>query len=188
LTNSADFEHFSKCFWDVLPPDKKAEFDDVLHLLPTRLSVLNFNCRRLASAQPVLQCHAKHNHKDAKNGNQMMQKNYKEVLFAEGPKVMLTCNLWTSKGLVNEAQCVVKKIWFDEGSNACSHLPAVVQSDAYSGPETPAWEGIGPSWVPIVPAVAQWEDNSQHTARCYILSPSSIGSFVSSVFVFILQF
>jgi hypothetical protein len=73
LTNSADFEHFFKCFWDVLPPDEKAEFDD------------------------VLQCHAKHNHKDAKNGNQMMQKNYKEVLFAEGPKVMLTCNLWASR-------------------------------------------------------------------------------------------
>ena len=25
------------------------------------------------------------------------------------------------------------------------------------GPEMPAWEGISPSWVPIVPAVARWE-------------------------------
>ena len=40
-----------------------------------------------------------------------------------GPiKVMFTCNLWTSKGLVNEAQGVVKKIWFDQGSNAHSHV------------------------------------------------------------------
>jgi len=71
---------------------------------------------------------------------------------------MLTCNLWTSKGLVNGAQGVVKKIWFDQGSNSRSH-PAVVfvEFDGYSGPEIPAWEGISPSWVPIVPAVAQWE-------------------------------
>jgi ATP-dependent DNA helicase PIF1 len=169
LTNSTDFERFSKCFWDVLPPDEKAEFDDVLHLLPTWLSVLNFNCQRLASAKPVLQCHAKHNHKDAKNVKSDEAEGLdKEVLFAEGPTVMLTCNLWTSKGLVNGAQCVVKKIWFDEGSNACSHLPAVVfvQSDAYSGPETPAWEGIGPSWVLIVPAVAQWEIKTGKLLTC----------------------
>ena len=70
---------------------------------------------------------------------------------------MLTHNLWISKGLVNGAQGVVKKIRFDQGSSACSHLPAVVfvQFDGYSGPEIPAWEGINPSWVPIVPAVAR---------------------------------
>jgi Helicase len=28
---------------------------------------------------------------------------------------------------------------------------------SYSGPKTPAWEGIDTSWVPIVPAVARWE-------------------------------
>src|SRR5258708_25724931 len=72
---------------------------------------------------------------------------------------MLTCNLWTSKGLVNGAQGIVKKNWFDQGSNTCSHLPAVVfvEFSGYSGPKTPAWEGISPSWVPIVPSVARWE-------------------------------
>ena len=60
---------------------------------------------------------------------------------------------------MNGAQGVVKKIWFDQGSNVRSYLPAVVlvQFDGYSGPEIPAWEGINPSWVPIVPAVARWE-------------------------------
>jgi hypothetical protein len=60
---------------------------------------------------------------------------------------------------VNGAQGAVKKIWFDQGSNAHSHLPAVIfiKFDGYSGPETPAWEGIDPYWVPIIPAIAQWE-------------------------------
>ena len=49
-----------------------------------------------------------------------------------------------------------------EGFNSCSHLPAVVfvEFDGYSGPETPAWEGISPSWVPIIPAVARWENKA----------------------------
>jgi ATP-dependent DNA helicase PIF1 len=80
---------------------------------------------------------------------------------------MLTHNLWTFKGLVNGAQGVVKKIWFDQGSDTCSYLPAVVfvQFDGYSRAETPAWEDIGPSWVPIVPAVVQWE--TKKTADMY---------------------
>jgi hypothetical protein len=56
------------------------------------------------------------------------------VADSEGAKVMLTRNLWNSKGLVN-GQGIVKNIWFDQGH---SHLPAVifVKFEGYSGPET----------------------------------------------------
>ena len=59
-----------------------------------------------------------------------------------------------------------------QGEGACSHLPAVVfvQFDGYSGPETPAWEGISPSWVPIVPAVAQWETKGRKSPNMYPVS------------------
>jgi hypothetical protein len=33
-------------------------------------------------------------------------------------------------------------------------------------PETPAWEGISPSWVPIVPVVAQWETKAGKQLIC----------------------
>ena len=170
-TTPEDYALFSTQFWDFLTPALQAEFDDVLHLLPTRASVLEFNCRKLvASAKPILRCHAKHNHKEAsKVKSDDAEGLEKELLLAEGTfKVMLNHNLWTSKGLVNGAQGVVKKIWFDQGSNAHSHLPAVVfvKFDGYSGPETPAWEGIDPYWVPIVPAVAQWETKVGQALTC----------------------
>jgi len=103
----------------------------------------------------------------------------KEILLAEGAKVMLTRNLWTAKGilniidigwcltmlcigLVNGSQGVVKKIWFNHGSNPRSHLPAVVfvECEGYTGPQTPAWDGIEPSWVPITPSTASWESKT----------------------------
>ena len=150
-------------FWEILTPALRAEFNDVLHLLPTCASVLEFNCCKLvASAKPILHCHAKHNHKEAsKVKSDDAEGLEKELLLAEGANFMLNCNLWTSKGLVNGAKGVVKKIWFNQGSNTHSHLPAVIfiNFDGYSGPETPAWEGIDPSWVPIVPAIARCKTN-----------------------------
>jgi ATP-dependent DNA helicase PIF1 len=155
-SNEEDYALFSTRFWANLTPEQRTSFDDVLHLLPTRASVLELNkCRLAATAKPVICCKAKHNHPEAKKGSDKDAEGLeKDVLLAEGAKVMLTQNLWTSKGkidwnfaqiccpnqssplgLVNGSQGVVKKIWFDQGTNARSHLPAVVfvKFDGYSG-------------------------------------------------------
>ena len=31
-------------------------------------------------------------------------------------------------------------------------------NNMHSGPQTPGWPGIDPSWVPITPITASWED------------------------------
>jgi len=50
-------------------------------------------------AKPVLCCKAKHNCTEAKKASEEDAEGLeKEVLLAEGAKVMLTRNLWTSKG------------------------------------------------------------------------------------------
>ena len=65
-TTPEEYALLSTQFWDILTPALWAEFDDVLHLLPTCASVLEFNCCKLiASAKPVLHCHTKHNHAEA---------------------------------------------------------------------------------------------------------------------------
>jgi hypothetical protein len=49
----------------------------------------------------VLRCKAKHNHAEAKKASPDDAEGLeKEILLAEGAKVMLTRNLWTSKGCV----------------------------------------------------------------------------------------
>jgi hypothetical protein len=104
----------------------------------------------VASAICVLHCYAKHNHKETKKEKSDDAEGLeKEILIAEGVKFMLTHNLWTSKGLVNGAQGVVKK------KIKVLTLPGVVfvEFKGYSRPETSSWEGIGPPWVLIVPAV-----------------------------------
>ena len=94
-TTPEDYALFSTCFWDILTPADQAEFDAVLHLLPTHASVLEFNCCQLvASAKPILHCHAKHNHAEAKKVKADDAEGLeKELLMAEGAKVMLNHNL-----------------------------------------------------------------------------------------------
>jgi hypothetical protein len=99
-TTPEEYALLSTQFWDILTPALWAEFDDVLHLLPTHASVLEFNCHKLiASAKPALHCHTKHNHAEAsKVKSDDAEGLERDFLLAEGAKVMPNCNLWTSKG------------------------------------------------------------------------------------------
>lgn len=102
-TTQEDYDLLSTRTWDNLTPIERAEFDKVLHLLPTRAAVHEINCRHLvALGKPVLCCKAKHNHSDAKKASDDDADGLeKEILLAEGAKVMLTRNLWTAKGIFN---------------------------------------------------------------------------------------
>jgi ATP-dependent DNA helicase PIF1 len=160
-----DYDLFASQFWDILSPDQWAECDDVLYLLPTCASVLEFNCHWLvASAKPVLCRHAKHNHAEVKNAKSYdAEGSEREVLLAEGEKVMLTSHLWTSKGLANGAQGVVKKIWFGHGSNA--HIAIfwlwfLFNSMDLLDPKHQDGKALIDLGVSISPAVAHWETNA----------------------------
>jgi hypothetical protein len=71
-----------------------------LHLLPTREGVLSHNTRCLAAlGKPVVRCKAKHKSAEAAKGSDEDAEGLqKEVLIAEGAKIMITRNVWTSKG------------------------------------------------------------------------------------------
>jgi hypothetical protein len=73
-TTEEDFNLFSARFWDVLSLEERAEFDDIIHLLPTRALVPEFNCCHLELVQS-LECTAKQSTitKRHKRQNLMMQ-------------------------------------------------------------------------------------------------------------------
>ncbi|KAJ6607335.1 hypothetical protein B0H10DRAFT_2307024, partial [Mycena sp. CBHHK59/15] len=98
-SSQEDHTLFSTRFWDQLSPTERDEFNDTLHLLPTKEAVNLLNTRRLSSlGKPVVRCLAKHNGPEAKKGSDEDAEGLqKEVLLAEGAKVMITRNVWTSK-------------------------------------------------------------------------------------------
>lgn len=137
-TSQEDYNLFATRFWDVLPAGTRSEFQTVLHLLPTRAAVEEVNLAQLSAlAKPVVRCKAKHNCVEAKKASEEDADGLeKEVLLAEGARVMVTRNIWTSKGLVNGTQGTVKKILYMPTSRPRDGaLPAVVfvECEDYTG-------------------------------------------------------
>jgi hypothetical protein len=91
---------FERRMWDNLSATEKAEFGNVVHLLPTHVAVEECNRDRLTVLpKPVVLCKAKHSCNEAKKASEEDAEGLEcEIFLAEGAKVMLTHNLWTSKG------------------------------------------------------------------------------------------
>ena len=100
-TTEEDYQLFQSHMWNNLTAEERTSFKDASHLLPTKNSVADYNKLYLAkTAQPILQCMAKHNCSSAKKASVDDADGLEPmVLLAEGAKVMITRNLWTSKGM-----------------------------------------------------------------------------------------
>lgn len=185
-----DYKLLQTRSWDKLSAEERTNFSMELHLLPTHALKDAFNGLRLASLnKPVVKCKAKHSGVGAKQASDDDAGGLeKTVLLAEGARVMVTRNLWTSHGLVNGAQGTVRKIIYDPTATPGEDLPAVVlvQVNGYTGMSTlqshavgvlikssfdsgPACPSVGgvedQCLVPIVPATSQWEANGQQCSR-----------------------
>ena len=75
-------------------------FEDALHIMPTKDAVDNFNISRLAtSQQPVLILNAKNSSPAVKKATDEDAEGLQNVVpISIGASVMLTRNVWTSKG------------------------------------------------------------------------------------------
>ena len=98
--NQTDYELFSSRFWDHLSPEESEKSVDMLHLMPTKDSVNQYNHMCLARGEePVLILPAKHNSEAArKASDEEAEGLHAKVLISIGASVMLTRNIWTSKG------------------------------------------------------------------------------------------
>ncbi|KAJ7328920.1 hypothetical protein DFH08DRAFT_709364 [Mycena albidolilacea] len=139
-TTAEDYAMYSTQFWHNLSLAEQDEFEGVLHLLPTGEAADIVNKKKLAVLNmPVVCCKAQHHRvniaKSRKASAEDAEGLEPEIYLAEEAHIMITHNLWPSKGLVNRTQGVVKKIWYLQGTNPKKDLPAVmfVQCPEYTG-------------------------------------------------------
>lgn len=106
-TTEEDYNIFQTRFWDNITQDERNRAKDFLHILPTRAAVAAINTQRLSElARPVVRCKAKHNCVEARKASEEDADGLEpEILLAEGARVMITRNLWTSKGNLSLNVC-----------------------------------------------------------------------------------
>ena len=73
---------------------------------------------------------------------------------------MLSCNLWTERGLVNGSMGTVAAILYRSGGPPDLPVAVVVQFDKYSGP---TWGGD--RCVPISPITRTWRSGHRELSR-----------------------
>jgi hypothetical protein len=92
-----------------LPPHERAIFDDALCLCPTNALMDEINYNRLGiSNKPVLIVPAMHTGIGASKESEDTTEGLElKLLLMENTKVMVTRNLWTPQGLINETMNVI---------------------------------------------------------------------------------
>jgi ATP-dependent DNA helicase PIF1 len=99
----ADADFLNSRYLQNLPVDSCAQFEQALHLCPTKDLVDNINNKRMdESGRPVLMIPARHTGVGANKVSEDVAEGLRRKIFLmEGAKVMLTRNIWTQQGLTN---------------------------------------------------------------------------------------
>lgn len=158
-----------------LEEDEKIQFDRTATKLCAKISSLKeYNIKRIQQLKtPIAVVKSSNNNELAahaasnKAGNLPFQ-----TIYSEGAKVMLTMNLWKSKGLVNGAQGTIVAIVY-QPERSPPALPDVifVQFDEYLGPS--ALPSLGEKIVPITPETFSWIQKKKSCSRTAMpLNPS----------------
>ena len=89
--------------------------------------------------RPIAHIKAVDNYTAAKKANEGEAGGlHSSVFLSEGARVMLSCNLWTERGLVNGSMGTVAAILYRSGGPPDLSVAVMVQFDKYSGP---TWGG-----------------------------------------------
>ncbi len=149
-------------------PGSWTDFDGALHLYATRHEVdeYNYDCLERLN-QPVIKICAKHAGKGAKKASSdEAGKLSRTLLLSRDARVMLTFNMSTEEGLVNDSMgTVVDIIWDDSTDDPFTSLPAVVlvEVDGYVGSVSMLVNGR--NVVSIFPRTATWKNGGNTCSR-----------------------
>lgn len=165
-----DYSLFVTRRFNNLPADEAATFESALRLYATNDKVNKHNRRQLRKVKKRCTIHSVNSGPGANDASADKAGGLqRKVYLGIGARVMLTSNLWTTKGLVNGSVGNVKAICFG-GTDAPPSMPAcvVVHFPQYEGPSFRE-DLYGPRCVPITPLETQWfarDQKAKSPAQC----------------------
>ena len=164
FTSSADYEYLSTRF-AVNNTARMCEFKDAIRIMAKKQDIFNYNRDRLRSLdKPVAIINAIHNNITAKRCSEDEAQGLNaELQLAVGCRVMLKCNLWTSKGLCNGSIGTVTDIVYRPSRSDVyfDDIPICVMMkfDSYAGPTI--YNGL----LPIVPLKVTFKKGNVSCSR-----------------------